>query len=173
MTELFYLRGMGVGSVNVLYLLAIYLRLYTSGRKHGAMISGGQFVARLAEHFRLLTEERLRGLTVIVQDLPIIDMAELVRLQIYEELDDTWAWVAPGPKRQQVAMAGALEVIEDAFVVDEGALAIPAPIQAPQPPSPAMTMAQRLTRVEEGVHKIRGALGEQREILDSMARDFS
>ncbi|GKD89932.1 hypothetical protein Tco_1365439 [Tanacetum coccineum] len=29
------------------------------GRKRGAMISGGQFVARLAEHFGLLTEERL------------------------------------------------------------------------------------------------------------------
>nr|GEX81099.1 hypothetical protein [Tanacetum cinerariifolium]GEY11916.1 hypothetical protein [Tanacetum cinerariifolium] len=27
--------------------------------KAGAMISGGQFVARLAEHFRLITEERL------------------------------------------------------------------------------------------------------------------
>ncbi|GKD75627.1 hypothetical protein Tco_1333909 [Tanacetum coccineum] len=45
--------------VNVLYLLARYLRLFASGRKQGAMISGGQFVARLAEHFGLLTKERL------------------------------------------------------------------------------------------------------------------
>ncbi|GKG60663.1 hypothetical protein Tco_0614225, partial [Tanacetum coccineum] len=53
-------------------------------------------------------------------------MAELVRLQFYEELDDTWAWVAPGPERPQVAAAGALEVAEGAFVVDEGAPAVPA-----------------------------------------------
>ncbi|GKB31211.1 hypothetical protein Tco_0870612 [Tanacetum coccineum] len=49
--DLFYLRGMDVGSVNVPYLLARYLRLFASRRKQGAMISGGQFVARLAEHF--------------------------------------------------------------------------------------------------------------------------
>nr|GEY26662.1 hypothetical protein [Tanacetum cinerariifolium] len=65
MTDLFYLRGMDVGSVNVPYLLARYLRLFASGRKQEAMISEGQYVARLAEHFRFLTEERLQGLTVI------------------------------------------------------------------------------------------------------------
>ncbi|GKE51085.1 hypothetical protein Tco_1486241, partial [Tanacetum coccineum] len=54
-TDLFYLRGMDVGSVNVPYLLARYLRLFAAGRKSGAHISGGQFVARLAEHFGLLT----------------------------------------------------------------------------------------------------------------------
>ncbi|GKE08196.1 hypothetical protein Tco_1411747 [Tanacetum coccineum] len=98
-TDLFYLRGMDVGSVNIPYLLARYLRLFASGRKREAMISGGQFVARMAEHFGLLTEERLQGVTVIVRDLPMIDMAELVRLQICEEFDDTWAWVAPRPKK--------------------------------------------------------------------------
>ncbi|GKB30944.1 hypothetical protein Tco_0870345 [Tanacetum coccineum] len=36
-----------------------YLRLFASGRKQGDMIFEVQFVARLAEHFRLLTEERL------------------------------------------------------------------------------------------------------------------
>ncbi|GKE17954.1 hypothetical protein Tco_1425531 [Tanacetum coccineum] len=117
--------------VNIPYLLARYLRLFASRRKHGKMISGGQFVTCLAKHFGLLTEERLQGLTVIVRDLPKIDMAELVRLQICEELDDTWAW------------------------------------------PPAQTMAQRLARVEEEVHEIRGALGEQRELMDDMARDLS
>ncbi|GJR41493.1 hypothetical protein Tco_1217177 [Tanacetum coccineum] len=34
-------------------------------------------------------------------------------------------------------------------------------------------MAQRLAMVEEDVHEIRGALGEHRDILDSMACDFS
>ncbi|GJT96831.1 hypothetical protein Tco_1092349 [Tanacetum coccineum] len=37
-------------------------------RKHGAMISGG---------------------------LPVIDMGELVKLQIFEELNDTWDWAIP------------------------------------------------------------------------------
>ncbi|GKE11756.1 hypothetical protein Tco_1415307 [Tanacetum coccineum] len=50
-------------------------------------------------------------------------------------------------------------------------------LQAPLPPPPtaklAQTMAQRLARVEEDLHEIRGALGEQRHILDSMARNFS
>nr|GEW26438.1 hypothetical protein [Tanacetum cinerariifolium] len=72
--------GMDVGSVNVIYLLARYLRLFDSGRKQGAMISRGQFVARLAEHF---------------------DMAELVRLQICVELDDTLDWVVPPLPRTQ------------------------------------------------------------------------
>ncbi|GKA02540.1 hypothetical protein Tco_0675205, partial [Tanacetum coccineum] len=54
-----------------------YLRMFASGRKRGAMISRGQFVACLAEHFGLLIEERLQGLTVIVRDLHMIDMAEL------------------------------------------------------------------------------------------------
>ncbi|GJW20386.1 hypothetical protein Tco_0031008 [Tanacetum coccineum] len=93
-TDLFYLRGMDVGSVNIPYLLAMYLRLLALGRKRGAMISE-------------------------------------VRLQICVDLDDTWAWIAPRPERQQVAMAGAPETTEDAPVVDEGAPAVPAPVQAP------------------------------------------
>nr|GEW86988.1 hypothetical protein [Tanacetum cinerariifolium] len=44
MTDLFYLRGMGVGSINVPYLLAMYLRLFASRRKQGAMISGDMVV---------------------------------------------------------------------------------------------------------------------------------
>ncbi|GKC12081.1 hypothetical protein Tco_1008863 [Tanacetum coccineum] len=106
-----------------------YLRLFASGRKRRAMISGGQFVARLAEHFGLLTEERLHGLT-------------------------------------QVVAVGTPVVAEDTLVLDEGALAVLEPAQVPQAPptaGPAKTMAQRLARLEEDVHGIRGALGEQRE----------
>ncbi|GJR69550.1 hypothetical protein Tco_0015615 [Tanacetum coccineum] len=99
-TDLFYLRGMDVGSVNIPYLLARCLRLFASGRKRGAMISG---------------------------DLPMIDMAELVRLQICEELGNTWALVSSRPEMQQVVAVGAPMMAEDAPVVDEGALAIPAP----------------------------------------------
>ncbi|GJS34255.1 hypothetical protein Tco_0532637 [Tanacetum coccineum] len=86
----------------------------------------------VAEHFGLLTEERLQGLIVIIRDLPVIDMAELVRLQICEELDDTWAWVAPGPERQPDVAAGAPKVAEGAPDVDEGDQAVLyTPLQEP------------------------------------------
>ncbi|GKF79617.1 hypothetical protein Tco_0235185, partial [Tanacetum coccineum] len=60
---------------------------------------------------------------------------------------------------------------EDAPVVDEGDQAVSAPIQAP--PATAKTMPQRMHRLEEDVHNIRGALAEQREVIGAMARDFS
>ncbi|GJY91986.1 hypothetical protein Tco_0507768 [Tanacetum coccineum] len=154
-TDSFYLRGMDVDSVNVLYILARYLRLFVAGRKSGAHIFGGQFIARLAEQFGLLTAEILGGLTVIAPELLIIDMAELVGLQIYEQLDDTWAWVAMGPERQPDATADTLGV---------------AP---PPPPAASRTMPQRMARLEEDVHEIRGALTKQHEVIDAMARDFS
>ncbi|GJV01390.1 hypothetical protein Tco_1334959 [Tanacetum coccineum] len=154
-TNLFYLRGIDVGSVNVPYLLARYLRLFASGRKQGAMISGGQFVARLAEHFGLLTEERLQRLIVTMRDLPIIDMAELVRIQICKELDDMWNWVASGPKRQPDVAAGAPKGAKDAPAVDEGALNDPTHMQEPQTPHAApRTMPQRFARIEEEVHEL-------------------
>nr|GEW87453.1 retrovirus-related Pol polyprotein from transposon 17.6 [Tanacetum cinerariifolium] len=175
-TDLFYLRGMDVGSVNIPYLFSRYLRLFALRRKRGAMIYGGQLVTHLAKHFGLLTKERLQGLLVIVRDLLMIDMFELVRLQICEEIDDTWAWVASGLAMQHVATAGALVVVEGALDVDEGDQAVLEPVHAPQAPPtarPAMTMAQRLARLGEDVYGIRGAIGEQREVLDSMAWDFS
>ncbi|GKD59820.1 hypothetical protein Tco_1297329 [Tanacetum coccineum] len=61
-----------------------------------------------------------KGLMIIALELLIIDMAELVRLQICVEVDDTWAWVAMGPERQPDAAAGALGVAQDASVIDEG-----------------------------------------------------
>ncbi|GJZ64893.1 hypothetical protein Tco_0621589 [Tanacetum coccineum] len=173
-TDLFYLRGMDVGSVNVSYLLARYLRLFAAGRKSGAHISGGQFVARLAEHFRLLNAEILGGLTVIAPELPIIDMGELMRIHIYMEVDDTWDWVAMRPERQLNVADGALGVAQDAPIVDEGGQDDPTPVHAPPPPPvAARTMPQRMARLEEDVHEIRGALTEQREVIDAMARDFS
>ncbi|GKB68884.1 hypothetical protein Tco_0930296 [Tanacetum coccineum] len=124
-TILFYLRGMDVGSVNIPYLLARYLRRFASGRKQGAMISGGQFIA------------------LIVQDLPVIDITELAKLQICKELVDTWAWVALGLDRHPDAATGAL--------MD----------------------TRRLAKVEDEVHKIRGAFSEQCEVMDAIARNLS
>ncbi|GJU89957.1 hypothetical protein Tco_1302380 [Tanacetum coccineum] len=62
----------------------------------------------------------------------------------------TMAWVASGPKRQQVVVAEALEDVEGAHDEVEGVQADPAPVQAPQPPLVAAstrTMAQRMTRL--------------------------
>ncbi|GKE12204.1 hypothetical protein Tco_1415755 [Tanacetum coccineum] len=71
--------------------------------------------------------------------------------------------VAQGPERQPDARASYPKAAEDALIADEGAPAVLAPVHAPQPPPPAVgpaqTMAQRLARVEEVVHEIRGALG--------------
>ncbi|GJR15904.1 retrovirus-related pol polyprotein from transposon TNT 1-94 [Tanacetum coccineum] len=150
MTDLFYLRGMDVNSVNVPYLLARYVRLFSTVRKSGDHISGGQFVALLAEHFGLLIAEILGGLI------------------IYEQFDDTWDWVAMGPERRHDTATGAPGVAQDALVIDEGGQADPAPVQAPPPlpppplppPAAARTMPQRMARLKEDVHKIHGALTE-------------
>nr|GFB02597.1 hypothetical protein [Tanacetum cinerariifolium] len=74
---------MNVGSVNIPYLLAWYLRIFASRRKQ----------------------------------------------EIYEELDDTWAWVAPRQERQPNAAAGALKVAEGTPDIDKGAQAVPAPCE--------------------------------------------
>ncbi|GJQ94914.1 hypothetical protein Tco_0006053 [Tanacetum coccineum] len=142
--DLFYLRGLDVGSVNIPYLLARYLMRFAAGRKSGALISRGQFVARLAEHFGLLTEERLQGLTVIAPALPIIDMAELERGAggVAKE-----ALVAPGGGDEDEEMPQAV------------------------PPLPR-TQGERIARLEDEVHGMREALQGQREVLDSMAHDF-
>ncbi|GKB72699.1 putative reverse transcriptase domain-containing protein [Tanacetum coccineum] len=96
------------------------------------------------------------------------------KIDICEEIDDTWAWVALGPERQPDAAAGAPRAVEDAHVVDKGDQAILAPVQAPPlPPAATNTMPQRMARLEEDMHKIRGALAEQREVIGAMARDFS
>nr|GEW12927.1 DNA-directed DNA polymerase [Tanacetum cinerariifolium] len=65
--------------------------------------------------------------------------------------------VALGPKRQQVAAAGSPKITEDAPIVDEGALTILAPVHTPQPAAGlARTMVQRIGRLKEDVHGIRG-----------------
>ncbi|GKB13454.1 hypothetical protein Tco_0847377 [Tanacetum coccineum] len=126
------------------------IQRFAVGRKSGALISGGKFIARLAEHFRLLTEEMLQGLTVTAPALPIIDMTELVRLQICVEFRDTWAWapVAPGCGDEDEEMPQAV------------------------PPLPR-TQGERIARLVEEVHGMCEVLQGQKEVLDSMARDLS
>ncbi|GKB66556.1 hypothetical protein Tco_0927968 [Tanacetum coccineum] len=136
---------------NVLYFndLFPFNIIYLDNLKYGSsprdlrhqylMFEGLQYTnADIADfETRLAKIYRREGLTVIVRDLPVIDMVELVRLQICMELDDTWAWVTPRPERQPDVVPSALEAAQNASVADEGALALPAPVQAPQPPPPA------------------------------------
>ncbi|GJY31920.1 hypothetical protein Tco_0415415 [Tanacetum coccineum] len=122
----------------------------TTGRKSEAYISGGQFVARLAEYFGLLTAKILGGLTVIAPELPIIDM-----------------------ERQPNAVAGVHAVAEDAPIVDEGGQVIRTHLRTTTTTSLDRDLPQRMARLEEDVHKIRGVLTEQREVINAMARDFS
>ncbi|GKA41401.1 hypothetical protein Tco_0733994 [Tanacetum coccineum] len=151
-TDLFYLRSMDRGAANVPYLLAQYLFRHAEGRKSGARLSGGHFIGRLAHHFGLVSDDGLRGLSVVTRELPLIDMGELVKLNICMEVGDDWAWVAQGTERQPVAAAAAPGGAEDAPDVDEGAQAVPAPIHAPPPPPAAgRTMPQRLGRLEEEI----------------------
>ncbi|GJV60875.1 hypothetical protein Tco_1466975 [Tanacetum coccineum] len=77
------------------------------GRKSGARLSGGHFIGRLAYHFSLVSDDGLRGLSIMTR-----------------------------PKRQPDAAAGATGAAEDTPVVDDGAQADPAPVQAPQLPPP-------------------------------------
>ncbi|GKA93200.1 hypothetical protein Tco_0815186 [Tanacetum coccineum] len=127
--DLFYLRGMDQGTTNVPYLLAQHLFRHAEGRKSGARLSGGHFIGRIVAHFGLVSDEGLRGLSVITRVLLMLDLHELVRLNIYVRLGDTWAWPA--------AAARAPEDAEVAHDKVEGNQAIPAPVQAPQPPPPA------------------------------------
>ncbi|GJZ64495.1 hypothetical protein Tco_0620916 [Tanacetum coccineum] len=56
-------------TLDVLHLLAQYLFRHAKGRKSGARLSGGHFIGRLAMHFRLVSDEGLRGLHVVAQRL--------------------------------------------------------------------------------------------------------
>ncbi|GJR34934.1 hypothetical protein Tco_1210618 [Tanacetum coccineum] len=81
-----------------------YLFRHTKGRKSGARLSGGHFIGHFAAHFGLVSDEGLRGLSIIARELPVIDLHELA------------------------VVAGAPGAAEDAPVVDVGAEAVPAPV---------------------------------------------
>ncbi|GJW52285.1 hypothetical protein Tco_0093636 [Tanacetum coccineum] len=134
-TDLFYLRNMDRGAANVSYLLAQYLFRHAEGRKSSARLSGGHFIGHLAHHFGLVSDDGLRGLSVVTHEIPLIGMRELV------------------------AAASTPEAAEDAPIADEGAPADPAPVHAPPPPPPspaaAKTMPQRLGRLEEEIQGLR------------------
>ncbi|GKD27170.1 hypothetical protein Tco_1233384 [Tanacetum coccineum] len=66
---------------------------------------------------------------------------------------------ALGLERQPDVAVGPPRAAEDAPVVDEDDQAVLAPVQAPVPPlAAARTMPQRMSKLEEDVHEIHGAL---------------
>ncbi|GKF94687.1 hypothetical protein Tco_0284387 [Tanacetum coccineum] len=110
--DLFYLRNMDRGTINVPHPLAQYLFRHAKGRKSGARLSGGHFIGCLAMHFGLLG-----------------------RLHICTRYDETRTWVAHGPERQQAATNGADEARQ---APEEAApeILVPTPAQVPPPPPP-------------------------------------
>ncbi|GJV01840.1 hypothetical protein Tco_1335409 [Tanacetum coccineum] len=147
-----------------------YLFHHAEGRKSRARFSRGHFIRRLAAHFGLVGDQGLRGLTVVVSELPVIDLHELGRLNICVRFGDTWAWVAPGPERQQAVAAGAHGAAEGGPTADEGTLAVLAPVQAPQSPPPVpqpRTMWQRIDRLEEEVREMRQSVVGLRGVVES------
>ncbi|GJT36472.1 hypothetical protein Tco_0926891 [Tanacetum coccineum] len=62
------------GAANIPYLLAQYLFRHAERRKCGARLSGGYFIRRLAHHFGLVSDDGLRGLSVVARELLWIDM---------------------------------------------------------------------------------------------------
>ncbi|GKA30998.1 hypothetical protein Tco_0717303 [Tanacetum coccineum] len=72
-------------------------------------------------------------------------------------------------------IAHVIPVIDLDKLVKLNIYAIPALVQAPQPPSAALqtrTMPQSIARLEEEVYGIQESLAEQREVMETMARDF-
>ncbi|GJV53744.1 hypothetical protein Tco_1449485 [Tanacetum coccineum] len=169
-TDLFYLRGLDVGSVNVPYLLARYLRLFAAGRKSGAHIFGGQFFARLADHFGLLTAEILGRLTVIAPEL---------RLSSFSVI-----YYGREPRMLKAARRAPIipksihaDNAEDAPIIDEGGQDDLTLVQAPQQPlpppplAPAKTMVQRLRRLEKDVQGLHGDFRSLRGLVERSLTD--
>nr|GEX08667.1 hypothetical protein [Tanacetum cinerariifolium] len=122
---------------------------HAEGRKSDVMLSGGHLIRRIAHHFGLL-----------------------VKLNIYMEIRDDWAWVAQGMERQPVVVSTAPGSAEDTPDVDEGAQAVLAPIHAPLPPplAASRTMPQRLGRLEED---IQGLLQDVRSLRGLVERSMT
>ncbi|GJZ85453.1 hypothetical protein Tco_0650792 [Tanacetum coccineum] len=93
--------SMDRGTTNIQHLLAQYMFRHAEGRKSGARLSGGHFIRCLAMYFGLINGEGLRGLRVVTQELPLIDLHELERLNICMRFGDTWASMTHKPKDQR------------------------------------------------------------------------
>nr|GEU51775.1 hypothetical protein [Tanacetum cinerariifolium] len=80
----------------------------------------------------------------------------------------------PGTRWQQAATAGALGAAKDASAGDEGAQAIPAHVQAPQPPlvPRPQTMSQRIDRPEEKTRVSTWMISCMTHLMDANGRTY-
>nr|GEY65546.1 hypothetical protein [Tanacetum cinerariifolium] len=65
---------------------------HTEGRKSSARLSRGHVIGCLAHHFGLVSNDGLRGLSVVTTEILFIDIGKLVKINIYREIGDDWAW---------------------------------------------------------------------------------
>ncbi|GKE48576.1 hypothetical protein Tco_1479834, partial [Tanacetum coccineum] len=119
---------------------------HAEGRKSGARLLGGHFIGRLAHHFGLVSDDGLRGLSVMTRELTLIDMGELVKLNICMEVGDDWAWVAQGAESTHTCTP-------------------------PPPPATGRTMPQRLGRLEEEIQGLHHDIGSLRGLVERSMTD--
>ncbi|GJU36287.1 hypothetical protein Tco_1184641 [Tanacetum coccineum] len=137
--DLFYLKTMDHGTTNVPHLLAQYLFRHAEGRKSRARLSEGYFIGRLTAHFGLVSDEGLRGLSVVVSELP--------------------AATAGAPR--------AVEDAPIADEADQ-AVPAPVQAPQPPPPAPQpRTMSQRIDRLKEEVRELRQSVVGLRGVVES------
>ncbi|GJR38662.1 hypothetical protein Tco_1214346 [Tanacetum coccineum] len=115
------------------------------GSEEAGAMDLGSVCCLLVEHFGLLTEERLQGFTVIVRDLPMINMGELVRRRS--------AWFLT------ILRLGSPGTREAA-----GCYGCPPPTCKSDYSDYEL---RGLGQGKEDMHEIQGAPSEHREILDS------
>nr|GEV48067.1 hypothetical protein [Tanacetum cinerariifolium] len=102
-----------------------------------------------------------------VLNVESVNILYLISKEIYVKFRDTWGWVPAGPTRQEGDVGG---VAEEALVAPgDGDEDEEIPQVVPLPPK---NQGERIARFKEEVHGMREILQGQREVLDSMARDF-
>ncbi|GKC97122.1 hypothetical protein Tco_1162564, partial [Tanacetum coccineum] len=119
---------------------------HAEGRKSGSRLSGGHLIGRLAHHFGLVSDDGLRGLSIVTHELPLIDMVATT------------------------AAPGGAKVAPD---VDEGAQTISVPVHAPPPPPlvGGRNIPQRLGRHEEEIHGLCQDVGSLRGLMERSMTD--
>ncbi|GJZ85883.1 hypothetical protein Tco_0651222 [Tanacetum coccineum] len=111
--DLFYLCSMDRGTINVPHLLAHYLFRHAEGRKSGTGLSRGHFIRRLAKHFRLVSDEGLRGLQVAAASALEADEAGQTAEEVALKILAPAPAQAPPPAPQPHTMSQRIERLEE------------------------------------------------------------
>nr|GEU61250.1 hypothetical protein [Tanacetum cinerariifolium] len=111
--DLFSLCNMDQGTANIPYILAQYLFRHAEGRKRGARLSEGHFIGRLASHFGLVSDQGLRGLSVVSSELIAAEDAPVVDEGAHAVPTLAHALQPPPPAPRHRTMTQRLERLED------------------------------------------------------------